>query len=64
MIITAEVKVGDVLVVVTDPEGTDFVSHMHLDPAAKMTFAAIVEEGLKGIQWCKKEEMQNDGPKG
>ena len=59
MLITAEVKVGDVLVVVTDPEGTDFVSHMHFDPASEMPFAEIVKQGLDSIQWCKKEEMKN-----
>ena len=58
MIITSEVKVGDVLVVVTDPEGTDFVTHMHLDPASKMSFEEIVKEGMNGIQWCKREEAK------
>lgn len=52
---------GDVLIVVTDPEGTDYVTHFRYsgNAGSGITLAEIIKEGLKGIAWSKQYEKSN-----
>jgi hypothetical protein len=49
---------GEALLIIRDPDGTDYVSHMRLDTSVDtdMPLAFLFQEGLSAIADCKRRD--------